>query len=86
MEVGSFPFVMSIQLNRSPDDMFGADDADWAIYRKIVSGSRPVVVDRCRPNRLYLEHRRAVFRRGGGAPTITGDRAEIVNSRPHVHY
>ena len=24
-------------VHRPPEDMFGADDADWAIYRKIVS-------------------------------------------------
>ncbi len=29
------------------EDMFGADDADWAIYRKIVSCSSPLYVVRC---------------------------------------
>ena len=37
MAVGSPPLVLQRQPSDPPsDDMFGADDADWAIYRKIV--------------------------------------------------
>lgn len=30
-------FTVRIALNLLAEDTFGADDADWAIYRKIVS-------------------------------------------------
>jgi len=42
----SFLFVLSnvVTQNFFTEDLFGADDADWAIYRKIVSLPKPQIV------------------------------------------
>jgi actin-related protein 5 len=42
----AFRIVTSAQL--ALDDMFGADDADWAIYRKIVRRPRSTIPYCCK--------------------------------------
>ncbi len=42
----SVPFRATLT-HRPTEDMFGADDADWAIYRKIVSRPSPLYAVRC---------------------------------------
>ena len=42
----AFSIMTSAQL--ALDDMFGADDADWAIYRKIVRGPRSTIPYCCK--------------------------------------
>lgn len=46
---GFFVLRVMTSAQLTSDDMFGADDADWAIYRKIVRDPRFSIMYCCQP-------------------------------------
>jgi hypothetical protein len=67
---GKFPFCQNIpDADMSPEDMFGADDADWAIYRKIVKYSHYACASSTQCN--WIEYSSAFIRRRRGLFTAS---------------